>query len=95
MLKSLAIGLLTLSATVSTASFAGTTSAPPADEGIQQLLCYILPFLCAPTKGGGGGGVTAAPEIDPASAAAALTLLGGGLVMLRGRRAGKSEKKDS
>ena len=36
-----------------------------------------------------------APEIDPESAAAALTLLAGGLAVLRARRAGKSEKKDS
>ena len=92
MLKSLAIGLLTLTATVSTAALAGTGSAPPAGEGI---ICWILPFLCQHHSGGGGGGVTAAPEIDPASAAAALTLLAGGLVVLRGRRAGKSEKKDS
>jgi hypothetical protein len=92
MLKSLAIGLLTLTATVSTAAFAGTGSAP-SGEG---LLCYILPFLCAPQPGhGGGGGVTSAPEIDPESAAAALTLLAGGLAVLRARRAGKSEKKDS
>lgn len=92
MLKSLAIGLLTLTATVSTAAFAGTGSAPPAGEGIQGILCYILPFLCAPKHGSGpGGGVTAAPEIDPASAAAALTLLAGGLAALRGRRPHKPE----
>jgi hypothetical protein len=94
MLKSLAIGLLSLTATVSTASFAGTPSAPPG--GGLGILCYILPFLCAPEHGkGGGGGVTSAPEIDPASAAAALTLLAGGLAVLRARRAGKSGKKDS
>jgi hypothetical protein len=95
MLKSLAIGLLTLTATVSTAAFAGT-SAPPAGEGMQGILCYILPFLCAPQPGhGGGGGVTSAPEIDPASAAAALTLLGGGLAVLRARRYRKSDKEDT
>jgi hypothetical protein len=93
MLKSLAVGLLTLTATVSTAAFAGPPIPPP-PAGIQQILCYVLPFLCAPEPGkGGGGGVTSAPEIDPASAAAALTLLGGGLAVLRARRAGK--KKDS
>jgi len=93
MLKSLAIGLLTLTATVSTTAFAGIGSPPPSSEG---LLCYILPFLCAPQPGhGGSGGVTSAPEIDPESAAAALTLLAGGLAVLRARRAGKSEKKDS
>jgi hypothetical protein len=94
MLKSLAIGLLSLTATVSTATFAGTTSsAPPADEGLQGILCWLLPVLCEHHSG--GGGVTAAPEIDPESAAAALTLLAGGLAVLRARRAGKSEKKDS
>jgi len=91
MLKSLAIGLLTMTATVSTAVFAGNTSAP-ADGG--GPLCWILPFLCD-HQPPGGGGATAAPEIDPASAAAALTLLAGGLVVLRGRRGGKSDRKDS
>jgi hypothetical protein len=95
MLKSLAIGLLSLTATVSTATFAGTTTTPPADEGIEGIICSILPILCQHKSGGGGGGVTAAPEIDPASAGAALTLLAGGLAVLRARRAGKSEKKDS
>lgn len=92
MLKSLAIGFLTLTATVSTAAFAGTPSAPPSGIG---LLCYILPFLCQHHSGGGGGGVTSAPEIDPESAAAALTLLAGGLAVLRARRSSKSEKKDT
>ncbi len=90
MLKSLAIGLLTLTATVSGSAFAG--SAAPATGGI---LCYFLPILCGPIGGTGGHGPTSAPEIDPASAAAALTLLAGGLAVLRGRRAGKSEKKDA
>jgi hypothetical protein len=91
MLKSLAIGLLTLTATVSGSAFAGTAAPPPGG-----IICYILPFLCANSGGhGSGSGVTSAPEIDPASAAAALTLLAGGLAALRGRRAGKTEKKDS
>jgi hypothetical protein len=91
MLKPLAIGLLTLTATVSGSAFAGTSV--PAGNGI---LCYILPILCGPTGGTGGhGGPTSAPEIDPASAAAALTLLAGGLAALRGRRYGKTEKKDA
>lgn len=94
MLKSLAIGLLSLTATVSTAAFAGTPS-PPSPAGIQQILCYILPFLCAPQSGGGGSTVTSAPEIDPESAAAALTLLAGGLAVLRARRVGKSDRKDT
>jgi len=93
MLKSLAIGLLSLTATVSTAAFAGTPSAPSPNNGL-GILCYILPFLCAPPPHGGGGGVTSAPEIDPESAAAALTLLAGGLAVLRARRGGKSDKKD-
>jgi hypothetical protein len=91
MLKSLAIGLLSLTATVSTAAFAGTPAAPNNGLGI---LCYILPFLCAAPPQGGGGGVTSAPEIDPESAAAALTLLAGGLAVMRARRASKSDKKD-
>ncbi len=93
MLKSLAIGLLSLTATVSTAALAGTTSPAPAGNGL-GILCYILPFLCAPQPGPGGH-VTSAPEIDPASAAAALTLLGGGLAVLRARRYRKPDKKDS
>lgn len=93
MLKSLAIGLLTLTATVSTAAFAGTTTGSAAPG--ESILCYILPFLCAAPPGSGGGKVTSAPEIDPASAAAALTLLAGGLAALRGRRASKSDKKDA
>ena len=92
MLKSLAIGLLSLTATVSTAAFAG--NAAPAGNGGLGILCYILPFLCQGQPTGGGGTVTSAPEIDPESAAAALTLLAGGLAVLRARRAGKSEKKD-
>jgi hypothetical protein len=94
MLKSLAIGILTLTATVSTAAFAGTTSPVPAGNGL-GILCYILPFLCAAPPGSGGGKVTSAPEIDPASAAAALTLLGGGLAVLRARRYRKPDDKDS
>jgi len=89
MLKSLAIALLTLTATVSTAAFAGGQgSPPPLDQG-GGLLCRILPWLCESHPhpgGGGGGGVTAAPEIDPAEALTALTLLSGGLAVLRGRR---------
>ncbi|HEV7136325.1 MAG TPA: hypothetical protein VIC29_14510 [Steroidobacteraceae bacterium] len=88
MLKPLAVGLLTLTAAVSTAAFAGNYSPPPPDQ--DGILCWILPWLCAPHKGHGGG-VTSAPEIDPASAAAALTLLGGGLAVLRARR---SRRKD-
>jgi hypothetical protein len=90
MLKSLAIGMLTLTAAVSTATFAGTTS-PPLNQPGESLLCYILPFLCQAPPHQGGSGPTSAPEIDPASAAAALTLLAGGLAALRGWR---SRKKD-
>jgi hypothetical protein len=91
MLKSLAIGMLTLTAAVSTASFAGN-SPPPLNQQGGGLICYILPFLCQAPPHQGGSGPTSAPEIDPASAAAALTLLAGGLAALRGWR---SRKKDS
>ena len=37
------------------------------------------------------GSTLQAPEIDPASMIAGLTLLGGGLIVLRGRRTGKSQ----
>lgn len=37
------------------------------------------------------GSTLQAPEIDPASMIAALTLLGGGLIVMRGRRASKSQ----
>jgi len=89
MLKSLAIGFLTLTAAVSTAAFAGNSTPAPQGEG---LLCWILPFLCQPHQppgggSGGGGGVTAAPEFDPADMMTAFTLLAGGLAVVRGRRA--------
>ena len=93
MMKSLAIGLLTLSATCSTAALARDSEwqLPPPDQNLGWL-CRALPFLpfCDSHKQGGGG-VVAAPEIDPASAAAALTLLAGGLAALRGRRSAKQE----
>lgn len=91
MLKSLAIGVLTLTAAVSSAAFAGNHGPPPppyqGDQG--GLLCRILPWLCEspPHQGGGGGGVTAAPEFDPADMMTAFTLLAGGLAVIRGRRA--------
>lgn len=89
MLKSLAIGLLTLTAAVSTAAFAGGQGAPPLNQG--GLICWILPWVCERPPHQPGGGVAAAPEIDPAEAAAALTLLAGGLAALRGRRSGKKD----
>jgi hypothetical protein len=93
MLKSLAIGLLTLTAAVSSAAFAGDHGPPPTpyqgDQG--GLLCRILPWLCESHLhqggGGGDGGVTAAPEFDPAGMMTAFTLLAGGLAVVRGRRA--------
>jgi len=90
MLKSLAIGLLTLTAAVSTAAFAGNHGWAPQGEGGQDgFLCWIAPWLCENHDHQGSGGPTAAPEIDPAEALAALTLLSGGLAVLRGRRSGR------
>ena len=91
MLKSLAIGMLTLTAAVSTATFAGNATPLSLNQPGESLICYILPFLCQAPPHQGGSGPTSAPEIDPASAAAALTLLAGGLAALRGWR---SRKKD-
>lgn len=90
MLKSLAIGLLTLTATVSTAAFAGNNT-PPAPQDLGGIVCWILPWVCENHHKPGGSGPTAAPEIDPAAAAAAFTLLAGGLAVLRGRRSRKRE----
>ena len=47
----------------------------------------------SPPSHDSSGGPAAAPEIDPASAMSAFTLLAGGLVMIRGRRTGKSLSK--
>lgn len=41
-------------------------------------------------EGGNFDTTVKAPEIDPASMVAALTLLGGGLIIMRGRRTGKT-----
>lgn len=92
MLKSLAIGLLTLTAAVSSAAFAGNQGPPPSPSQGDQggLLCWILPWFCESHHqggGGGNGGVTAAPEFDPADMMTAFTLLAGGLAVIRGRRA--------
>lgn len=98
MMKSLAIGLLTLSATCSTAAFADDFTPPQWTAGEswwQYVETYIQDwedYWSQHDNHQSGSGPVAAPEIDPASAAAALTLLAGGLVALRGRR---SAKKDS
>lgn len=95
MLKSLAIGLLTLTAACSTAAFAGDggwqLQPPSQDSG----WCSWLPFLCGDHDSDDHhhhhqGGPAAAPEIDAAGAMAALSLLAGGLAVMRGRR--KSRK---
>jgi hypothetical protein len=90
MLKSLAIGLLTLTAALSTAAFAGNNP-PPATQGQDGVLCWILPWLCESHGKPGGGGATAAPELDPAGAIVALTLLAGGLAVVRGRRSARKK----
>jgi len=91
MLKSLAIGLLTLTAACSTAAFAHDNGPPsPQDHG-DFGICRILPFFCNDShhQPNPGGGVNAAPEIDPAGAMAALSLLAGGLAVMRGRRSSR------
>jgi hypothetical protein len=98
MLKPLAIGLLTLTATFSTAAFADNdNSFPPApqwtwgesfptfENALETWWQEIISELCG-QQGTNGGGTVAAPEIDPAGAMAALSLLAGGLAVMRGRR---------
>jgi hypothetical protein len=87
MLKSLAIGLLALTATCSTAAFAGNSAPQSLPSGLEGILCQwwpSLPFCSGSTDP--SGGVHAAPEIDAAGAMAALSLLAGGLAVMRGRR---------
>ena len=94
MIKPLAVGLLTLIATCSTAAFAGNGGSPPPP---QSIICSIpllswLPMCRASQQPQPAGGPPAAPEIDTGGAVAARTLLAGGLAALRAHR---STKKDT
>jgi hypothetical protein len=71
-----AIGILALSAGLTTAAFAGQwTASAHTGFGVSQHI-----FAAAPAS---------APEIDPAGALSGLTLLLGGLAVVRGRRVKK------
>jgi 4-amino-4-deoxy-L-arabinose transferase-like glycosyltransferase len=102
MLKPLAIGLLTLTATFSTAAFADNgNSIPPAPQwsagetaqefwnAFETWLQEVIADLTGQEGTPSGGGTVAAPEIDPAGAMAALSLLVGGLAVMRGRRSSR------
>lgn len=95
MLKSLAIGLLTLTAACSTAAFAHDDGGSWNwwNQGGGSSCSWFRPWTCWDHHHHhdhpGGGSVNAAPEIDPAGAMAALSLLAGGLAVMRGRRSGR------
>ncbi|MGH8291092.1 MAG: hypothetical protein ACREV7_19150 [Steroidobacteraceae bacterium] len=85
MLKSLALGLLTVSAACTTVVFAHDThNVKFHDQSVTW--CHKGCDRQNQQTGNSDPSPAAAPEIDPAGAMGALTLLAGGLLVIRGRR---------